>query len=128
MSNQRETPLILIADDDEDILQLVVFRIKRAGYEVVEARDGEEALRLAIEQEPDLAILDVGMPKLSGYEVTSSIRKHERISRIPVIMLTANVQDTSVTRGFEAGADDYVKKPFSPPELLLRVQTALGRR
>lgn len=117
-----------MADDDRDIRQLVAFRLERADYEVVEATDGEEAVRLVTELLPDLAVLDLMMPKLNGYEVTQEIRRHEETKRIPVILLTARVQEADVARGFEAGADDYLKKPFSPQELLARVQAILGRR
>jgi DNA-binding response OmpR family regulator len=121
-------PVVLVADDDHDILALVSFRLERAGYDVVAAQDGEEALRLAVEHAPDLAILDVMMPKLDGYEVTTRLRQNDSTRRIPVILLTARVQEADIARGFEAGADDYVKKPFSPQELGARVQAILGRR
>jgi DNA-binding response OmpR family regulator len=121
-------PLVLVADDDPDILTLVGFRLERAGYEVLPARDGEEALALALERQPDLAILDVMMPKLDGYEVTQRLRSNRATSGMPVILLTARVQEADITRGFEAGADDYIKKPFSPQELRARVQAILGRR
>jgi DNA-binding response OmpR family regulator len=123
-----ERPVILIADDDPDILELVAYRLERAGYEIVRASDGEEALQLATERVPDLAVLDVMMPKLTGYEVTARIREHEATNRIPVILLTARVQEADVERGFEVGADDYLRKPFSPQELRARVQAILGRR
>jgi DNA-binding response OmpR family regulator len=121
-------PLILIADDDPDILALVSFRLERAGYEVLEATNGEEAVEMALARRPDLAILDVMMPRLDGYEATRRLRQHQDTSRMPVILLTARVQEDDVSRGFEAGADDYVKKPFSPQELGARVQAVLGRR
>ena len=121
-------PVILVADDDADILSLVLFRLERAGYDVVAAADGDEALRLAVERHPDLAIIDVMMPKRTGYDVTREIRKNEATRRMPVILLTARAQEADVTRGFEAGADDYIKKPFSPQELRERVQAILGRR
>jgi DNA-binding response OmpR family regulator len=124
----REQPLVLVADDDPDILELVAFRLERAGYNVVRASDGEEALRIATESRPDLAVLDVMMPKLTGYDVTRRIREDEATSRMPVILLTARVQDADIARGFEVGADDYLKKPFSPQELRARVQAILGRR
>jgi DNA-binding response OmpR family regulator len=124
----RSRPLVLVADDDRDILQLVSFRLERADYEVVQANDGEEALRLVKELHPDLAVLDLMMPKLNGYEVIREIRRHEETKAIPVILLTARVQEADVARGFEAGADDYLKKPFSPQELRARVQAILGRR
>ncbi|MDX6556945.1 MAG: hypothetical protein QOD86_3140 [Miltoncostaeaceae bacterium] len=120
--------VVLVADDDRDILDLLAFRLGRAGYEVVSASDGEEALRLATERRPDLAVLDVMMPKLDGYEVTRRMRADEATKRIPVILLTARVQEHDVARGFEVGADDYMKKPFSPAELRARVQTIIGRR
>jgi DNA-binding response OmpR family regulator len=121
-------PLVLVADDDEDIRELVTFRLERAGYEVVQAADGDEAFRIAVERLPDLAVLDVMMPKQTGYEVTRAIRAHEATSKMPVILLTARVQEADVAQGFEAGADDYIKKPFSPQELRARVQAILGRR
>jgi DNA-binding response OmpR family regulator len=121
-------PLVLVADDDEDIRSLVVYRLERSGYDVIAAHDGDAALELALERHPDLAVLDVMMPKLNGYEVTRAIREHEPTSRMPVILLTARVQEADVARGFEAGADDYIKKPFSPQELRARVQAILGRR
>jgi CheY-like chemotaxis protein len=127
-SEPRCRPLVLVADDDRDILQLVSFRLERADYEVVQAKDGEEALRLVKELRPDLAVLDVMMPKLNGYEVIREIRRDEETKAMPVILLTARVQEADVARGFEAGADDYLKKPFSPQELRARVQAILDRR
>ena len=123
-----DQPVILAADDDEDILQLVAFRLGRAGYRVLQARDGEEALALAMEHEPDLAVLDVGMPKMDGLEVARRLRAAEATKNIPIIMLTARAQDTDVQGGFEAGANDYLRKPFSPKELRTRVQALLARR
>ncbi len=120
--------VILVADDDDDIRQLVAYRMEKAGYEVVQARDGEEAVALAAEHLPALAILDVMMPKADGYEVTRRLRDREETSRIPIILLTARAQEADVQRGFDAGADDYIRKPFSPQELRSRVQAILGRR
>ena len=119
---------VLVAEDDEDIRALVVYRLERSGYRVVQAQDGEEALRLAAEHQPDLAILDVMMPKLDGYEVTRRLRSDDATSRLPVILLTARTQEADVSEGFAAGADDYIRKPFSPDELRARVQAILGRR
>lgn len=121
-------PIVLVADDDPDILALVAFRLERAGYEVVRARDGEEAVQTALERRPDLAVLDVMMPRVDGYEATRQLREHAETSRMPIILLTARVQEGDIARGFEVGADDYVKKPFSPQELGARVQAVLGRR
>jgi DNA-binding response OmpR family regulator len=120
-------PLVLVADDDTDILALVRFRLERDGYEVLSAPDGETALDLALARPPDLALLDVMMPRLDGYEVTRRLRAHGPTTAIPIILLTARVQEPDVERGFEAGADDYVTKPFSPQALGQRIQAALGR-
>lgn len=124
---EREGPLVLVADDEDDIRALVSFRLKRAGYEVITAADGEEALLLATTRLPDLVVLDMMMPKATGLEVTRSMRAHEATRDIPVILLTARAQEGDVVRGFEAGADDYVKKPFSPQDLQARVQALLER-
>ena len=121
-------PLVLVADDEEDIRGLVAYRMEKAGYDVVQAADGEEAIRLALERTPALAILDVMMPKADGFEVTRRLREAEATSRVPVILLTARAQEADVQRGFDAGADDYLRKPFSPQELRARVQAILGRR
>jgi DNA-binding response OmpR family regulator len=120
-------PLILVADDDPDIRSLVTLRLERSGYEVVAAGDGEQAFAAALERAPDLALLDVMMPKLDGYELTERLRREEATRHLPVILLTARVQETDIARGVEAGADDYVKKPFSMSELRDRVQAVLGR-
>ena len=119
---------VLVADDDSDVLALVVRRLERSGYRVIAAEDGAEALRLAQANVPDLAVLDIMMPKLNGYEVTQRLRDDPATERMPVILLTARVQEADVNRGFAAGADDYIKKPFSPQELSSRVQAVLGRR
>jgi DNA-binding response OmpR family regulator len=95
---------------------------------VVQARDGEQALNLAQEKQPDLALLDVMMPKLDGFEVTRRLRANDATSRMPIILLTARAQDADIQEGFDAGADDYIRKPFSPQELRARVQAILGRR
>jgi DNA-binding response OmpR family regulator len=120
-------PLVLVADDDPDIRSLVALRLERSGYDVVAASDGEQALAAALEQDPDLALIDVMMPKLDGYEVTERLRQLEATRHLPVILLTARVQESDIARGVEAGADDYVKKPFSTSELRDRVQAVLGR-
>ena len=121
-------PLVLVADDDEDILQLLAFRLEHAGYEVVQAQNGKQALRLALELHPALAVLDVMMPGLDGYEVTRELRRHEVTSVMPVILLTARAQASDVSRGMAAGADDYVKKPFDARELKDRVERLLRPR
>jgi DNA-binding response OmpR family regulator len=123
----RGSPLVLVADDEEDIRALVAFRLQRAGYDVITAADGEEALLLAATRLPDLVVLDMMMPKATGLEVTRSLRGHDTTKDIPVILLTARAQEADVASGFEAGVDDYVKKPFSPKDLQLRVQALLER-
>jgi DNA-binding response OmpR family regulator len=120
-------PLVLVADDDPDIRSLIALRLEKSGYEVLAAGDGEQALAAALERAPDLALLDVMMPKLDGYEVTERLRGHDETRHLPVILLTARVQESDIARGVEAGADDYVKKPFSTSELRDRVQAVLGR-
>ena len=95
---------------------------------MLQAHDGEEAWELARDARPDLAVLDVLMPKLDGFELTRRIRADEATRRIPIILLTARAQDADVQQGFDAGADDYLRKPFSPQELRARVQAILGRR
>ena len=122
----RHVPVLLIADDDEDILTLVQLRLARSGFEVVVARDGEEALRLAQERLPDLAVLDWMMPKLSGLEVLRALRAGAATAGIPVVMLTARTSEADAQLGLDAGADDSVAKPFSPQELAGRVQALLA--
>ncbi len=120
-------PVILIADDDADIRDLVGYRLERSGCDVHRAADGEEALRLAREHSPDVCVLDVMMPKRDGLGVTRELRSHVETERLPVVLLTARVADDDVARGFDAGADDYLRKPFSPQELASRVERVLGR-
>lgn len=128
MSATDTTPLVLVVDDDPDILDLVRYRLERSGYAVATASDGLEAVRLAGELRPALAVLDVMMPSLNGFEVTRRLRAEPETSRIPVILLTARAQEEDVQEGFASGADDYLRKPFSPRELSARVQAILGRR
>jgi DNA-binding response OmpR family regulator len=125
---ERERPVVLAADDDEDILELIVFRLERSGYTVLQARDGAQALELARTSKPDLAVLDVMIPKIGGFELTRLLREDESTTRMPIILLTARTQEADVQRGFAVGADDYIRKPFSPQELGARVQAILGRR
>jgi DNA-binding response OmpR family regulator len=118
-------PLILVADDDDDILLLVTTRLKRDGFDVIEARNGNEALALAQERRPQVAVLDVGMPGLDGLEVLERIRADEALQGMRVLLLTAKAQDSDMRRGYDAGADAYVRKPFSPGELSTRVRELL---
>ncbi len=124
---EREAPLVLVADDEEDIRSLVSVRLKRAGYDVITAADGEEALLLVAARLPDLVVLDMMMPKATGLEVARNMREQAATKDIPIILLTARAQEADVVSGFEAGADDYMKKPFSPQDLQARVQALLER-
>jgi DNA-binding response OmpR family regulator len=119
-------PLVLVADDDEDILLLVTTRLKRDGFEIVQASNGDEALAVARERRPDLAVLDIGMPGLDGVEVLEQIRADDDLRAMKVLLLTAKAQESDVRRGFAAGADAYVKKPFSPADLSARVRELLS--
>lgn len=118
---------ILVADDEPDVLALVSLHLQRAGFEVLKASDGEQAWRLACEEEPALVVLDLMMPGLSGLEVARLLKQTPQTARIPVLMLTARADEVDRIVGLEIGADDYVTKPFSPREIVLRVQSILRR-
>ena len=118
---------ILIVEDERDIADLVGFNLERAGYEVLKAHDGITGTELAIRERPDLVILDLMLPGKDGYGVFKELRRDSRSRDIPVIMLTARAQTEDRIQGLEAGADDYLTKPFSPKELMLRVQAVLKR-
>jgi DNA-binding response OmpR family regulator len=124
MAEGRAT--ILVADDDPDILEFVAFRLERDGHEVIRAHDGEQALAAARRRRPDLAVLDVTMPGLGGFEVLRALREEAPPARLPVILLSARVQEADVRRGLEAGADGYLGKPFSAQELRERVEAILA--
>ena len=120
-----DTPLVLCADDDEDILSLVSLRLQRAGFQVATAADGEEAMQVARDRRPALAVLDVMMPKRTGYEVLAELRGDEALRGIKVILLSARVQEGDVARGMEAGADAYLVKPFRAQDLVSKVEELL---
>jgi two-component system phosphate regulon response regulator PhoB len=122
-----DEPLVLCADDDRDILALLALRLERAGYRVAQAVDGEQALQLARELEPDVVVLDVMMPRLTGTEVLAALRADPGTADLRVVMLSARAQDTDVARGLEAGADAYLAKPFQAPELIEVVNRLAGR-
>jgi DNA-binding response OmpR family regulator len=117
--------VVLCADDDEDILSLVALRLERAGFDVVKAVDGEEAVRLAQERRPALAVLDVMMPKQTGYEVLAALRADESLREMKIVLLSARVQESDVARGIDAGADAYLPKPFKAQELVAKVEELL---
>ena len=119
--------VVLVAEDDADIRELMVFKLEQAGFEVVPVADGPTALARARDRRPTLAVLDVSMPGLSGIDVCRMLRSEPATAGILIILLTARVQEQDVEGGFSAGADDYVTKPFSPRELVSRIQELLAR-
>ena len=129
MSFSSKTPRkrILVADDEPDVLALLSLNLQRAGFEVLRAEDGERALRLAREENPALVVLDLMMPGLSGLEVAKQLKQSPATAGIPVVMLTAKSEEVDRIVGLELGADDYVTKPFSPREMVLRIQSVLRR-
>jgi DNA-binding response OmpR family regulator len=116
---------ILVVDDEPDAVELIEFNLKGAGYDVVRANDGEEALKKAHMTLPDLIILDLMLPEVDGMEVCKLLRRDQKTSGIPVVMVTAKAAEIDRVLGLELGADDYVTKPFSPRELVLRVKRLL---
>ena len=120
---------ILVADDERDIRELVAYRLSRAGYTVIQARDGEEAYQLAAAgQDLDLAVLDVMMPRLNGLDLTFRLRQSPLTAHLPVLLMSASVQEADIARGLSAGANSYLTKPFTPDELLARVRDLLAQR
>jgi len=117
----------LIVDDDPDIQRLVSYNLSQAGFQVATASSGRTALETVQKQPPDLIILDVMMPDIDGMEVCRTLRQRENSRRIPIIMLTARGEEVDRVVGFELGADDYVMKPFSPRELVLRIRSIFRR-
>jgi two-component system phosphate regulon response regulator PhoB len=127
-TKHRSAPKILVVDDEPDAVELVEFNLTAAGFSVVVAADGEEAVRKAREDEPDLIVLDVMLPALDGLEVCKLLRRDPATARVPILLLTARAAEIDRVLGLELGADDYVTKPFSPRELVLRVKGLLRRR
>lgn len=120
-------PKILIADDEPDVVELVAANLRTAGFEVLKAEDGPSALAVVREQAPQLLILDLMLPGMSGLEVCRVLKGDSATSAIPIVMLTAKAEEVDRIVGLELGADDYVTKPFSPRELVLRVKSVLRR-
>jgi two-component system phosphate regulon response regulator PhoB len=118
---------ILVVEDEAPIVTLLRYNLEREGFEVLEAGDGEEAMLLAMEKNPDLILLDWMLPLLSGVEVCRRLRRTPETKAIPVIMLTARGDEGDRIRGLNAGADDYITKPFSPSELIARIRAVLRR-
>src|SRR5690606_31686311 len=122
--SQTETRRVLVVDDEQGILELVEYHLRRAGYQVLLADTGRDGLRLAMETRPDMVVLDLMLPDLDGFEVGRRIRRH---TQVPVLMLTARTDQEDQAVGLEVGADDYMTKPFHPRELVARVQALLQR-
>jgi len=118
---------ILVIEDEEDLRQVLEYNLRQAGHEILAAKQGDEGLRLAREHRPDLVLLDLMLPDISGTEVCKALKDAPPTRAIPVIMLTARGEEIDRVVGFELGADDYVVKPFSVRELLLRIQAILRR-
>ena len=118
---------ILLVEDDPDIRHLVSYKLSKSGMTVIGVADGVAALREARAHPPDLVLLDVRMPRMSGIEVCRELRAGPLTADVPIIMLTARARPQDLEQGYEAGATDYIVKPFSPRELLERVETALAR-
>ena len=128
LTTPRVISRILVVDDEPDAVELVSFNLKNAGFEVVAASDGAEAIRKARTHSPDLIILDVMLPEIDGMEACKLLRRDPATSDIPILMLTARSSEMDRVLGLELGADDYVTKPFSPRELVLRVRKLLRLR
>ena len=116
---------ILVVEDERNIVDILTFNLAREGYDTLEALDGSEGLRLALDEDPDLILLDLMLPKMDGFEVCRTLREQGRAT--PIIMLTAREEETDKVLGLELGADDYITKPFSMRELLARVKSNIRR-
>lgn len=118
---------ILVVEDEKDIVKMLRYNLEKEGFKVIDARDGEDALDLAVRQHPDLILLDLMLPGMDGLEVCKALKKENKTSSIPIIMLTAKSQESDKVVGLELGADDYITKPFSPRELTARIKAVLRR-
>lgn len=118
---------ILVVDDDKQIVRLLQTYLQDSGFTVLTAYDGEDALRILRHERPDLMVLDIQLPQHDGWEITRRARADERLAAIPILMLTARVEDTDKILGLELGADDYLTKPFNPREVVARVRAILRR-
>ncbi len=118
---------ILLVEDERDLLELLKYNLEREGYQTRTAETGEEGLKAARGDTPDLILLDLMLPAMDGLEVCRSLKSREQTANVPVIMLTAKGEESDIVRGLEMGADDYITKPFSPRVLLARIQAVLRR-
>ena len=118
---------IVIAEDEPDIRELIAFTLRFAGHEVIAGANGLEGYELAKREKPDLVMLDVRMPKMTGYEACQRIKSEEDISHIPVVFLSAKGQENEIQQGMQAGAEEYLLKPFAPDQLTERIRTILKK-
>jgi DNA-binding response OmpR family regulator len=118
---------IVIAEDEPDIRELIAFTLRFAGYEVITGSNGQEGYDLTKQQHPDLAMFDVRMPKMTGYDACKKIKADPEIAHTPVIFLSAKGQENEIEQGIAAGADDYLLKPFAPDQLTERVKAVLAK-
>jgi DNA-binding response OmpR family regulator len=118
---------ILIAEDERDIRDLVAFTLRFAGHEVFVANNGEEAVQMAPQVSPDLVLMDVRMPRMTGYEACKIMKANPDLRDIPVVFLSAKGQESEIQQGLEAGAEEYLLKPFAPDQLTNRVKAILGK-
>ncbi len=123
----KQAPLVLVVEDEAALVTLLRYNLEREGFRVAEARDGEEAMLQIAEQMPDLVLLDWMLPLMSGIEVCRQLRRLPETRRLPIVMLTARGEEGDKLRGLDAGADDYVTKPFSPSELIARLRAVMRR-
>jgi len=117
----KPAPLILVAEDERDIRELIVFSLEIAGFRVAAVPNGQEAIKKAVEINPDLILMDVRMPKMDGFEACKALKQQEKTKEIPVVFLSAKGQEADIQIGFEAGAEAYFLKPFTPDELPQRL-------
>lgn len=118
---------ILIAEDERDIRDLVAFTLRFAGHEVVAASNGEEAVQMAPDANPDLILMDVRMPRMTGYEACRAIKTNPKLKDIPIVFLSAKGQESEIQTGLEVGAEEYILKPFAPDQLTDRVKAILSK-
>jgi len=126
MVSKDKMKRILVIDDEEDLVELLDRRLQSAGYEMLQALDGEEGLEVAIEQVPDLIILDISMPKMDGYQVCERIKSNKKLKDVPIIMLTALGAPVDKIVGKALGADAYLTKPFDNKELLNKIEELIA--
>ncbi len=127
MASEGTITKILVAEDERDIRDLIAFTLRFAGYEVVTASNGEEAVERAAAESPDLILLDVRMPRLTGYDACKIIKADPNLTDVPVIFLSAKGQESEIQAGLDAGAEEYLLKPFAPDELTKRIQEILAK-